>query len=144
MQGCDPDSRPESGTRIVLAVIAAGLTVIFAIAAWLEPDPRGFGTHQQLGFPPCHFRQFLGISCPHCGMTTSFTNFVRGNFQAAHQANPLGVPLAITWALCIPWCCGIAATGRWIGTSDPLRWLVFGTIFYVVLAFILWIARAVF
>lgn len=74
-------------------------------------------------------------------MTTSFTNFVRGKFVAAHQANPLGIPLATTWAICIPWCLSVASTGRWIGTDEPFRWLVFGTIFYLVLAFGLWVAR---
>ena len=137
----EPDSRPSSGTRFVLAIIASGMLTVFLIAFWLKPDPRGFGTHQQLGLPPCQFRQFLGVSCPHCGMTTSFSNFVRGNFHAAHRANPLGIPLAITWAFCVPWCFSVAITGRWIGTTDPFHWLVFGTIFYLILAFGVWVSR---
>ena len=62
----------------------------FALAYALEPDPRGFGTHQSLGLPPCTFRALFGIPCPSCGMTTSFSHFMHGNLWQAFRANAGG------------------------------------------------------
>ena len=137
---CDrrTDLRPTGTVRIGLLVVAIGLIGIFSIAVWLQPDSRGFGTHQQLGLPPCQLRQFLGIPCPHCGMTTSFSHVVRGNFRSALESNPLGIPLSVTGALCIPWCLVMAISGRWMVTRDPIQWLISGTIFYLFLAVVLW------
>ncbi|MEQ9410559.1 MAG: DUF2752 domain-containing protein [Fuerstiella sp.] len=137
----DGVNRPDRMLRLLLAVIAFGLLFLFGIAIWLEPDPRGFGTHQQLGFPPCQFRQFLGVHCPHCGMTTSFSNIVRGRFDAAWDANPLGILLATMFAGAIPWCLATAVTGRFIGTREPFWWLVLGSIGYLVLAVMVWLLR---
>ena len=67
----------------------------FTLAWNLEPDPRGFGTHQSLGLPPCTFRALFGIPCPGCGMTTSFSHLVRGNVVQASRANIGGVLLAL-------------------------------------------------
>ncbi|MEZ6042539.1 MAG: DUF2752 domain-containing protein [Planctomycetaceae bacterium] len=61
------------------------------VAADLEPDPRGFGTHQQLGLPECVFRQVSGFNCPHCGMTTSVSHLFRRNLKASVRANPMGL-----------------------------------------------------
>ena len=62
--------------RFFTLLLGAGIVVVFGIAVWLKPDPRGFGTHQQLGLPPCTFRSLTGTNCPHCGLTTSFSWFV--------------------------------------------------------------------
>lgn len=137
----DNVNRPTGWLRVLLALIACGLLCLFVVALRLEPDPRGFGTHQQLGLPACQFRSLTGLHCPHCGMTTSFSNIVRGRFDAAWQANPLGIPLFTVLALSVPWCLATSVAGRWIGTQEPFRWLVFGTIFYLVLALILWGVR---
>ncbi len=135
---------PGTKLRLLLGVIALGLLTIFVIAIRLKPDPRGFGTHQQLGLPPCQFKTLTGIRCPHCGMTTSFSNIVRGKFDAAWKANPLGILLASALALCIPWLLATAFTGRWIGTQEPFQYFVFGTIGYLTLAMIVWVFRDVF
>ena len=66
--------------RLLLVVWSVILLAGFALAARLEPDPRGFGTHQRLGLPPCTFQSMFNIPCPSCGMTTSFANVVRGRF----------------------------------------------------------------
>ncbi len=141
MDSLGPNERPSKGQRLLLTVIAFGLMSVFGIAFCLNPDPRGFGTHQQLGLPACQFREFAGVLCPHCGMTTSFSNVVRGNFSAAVQANPMGVPLSLAWAVCIPWCLSVAASGRWLGTQHPFQWLIIGTITYLSLAFLFWVGR---
>jgi hypothetical protein len=92
----------------------------FALARTLEPDQRGFGTHRQMGLPECTFRIVFSRPCPGCGMTTSFTHFVRGEFASAAQANPVGLLLASLAALMIPWSLASAARGRLLFVQDPL------------------------
>jgi hypothetical protein len=95
------------------------LVVGFGVALLLNPDPRGFGTHQQLGLPPCTFRFLFGRHCPGCGMTTSFAYFVRGQFVEAVRANAAGTVLAAVCVLLIPWCLWSAFRGRLWMISDP-------------------------
>lgn len=135
------EDRPSRGLRQLLAVIGCGLLAVFAIATWLEPDDRGFGTHERLGFPPCVFRNLTGVNCPHCGMTTCFANVVRGNFRTAWHANPAGIPLVIVFALSIPYCFYIAVSGRWLGTQQPFFWFILFTLAYLTLALITWSLR---
>lgn len=137
----DNVERPPGWLRVLLSVIACGLLGIILVAVWLQPDSRGFGTHEQLGLPPCQFMSATGLPCPHCGMTTSFTNIVRGNFDTAWMANPMGIPLFAAVILSIPWCFATSFTGRWIGTQEPFRWFVGGSIFYLVLALLAWAIR---
>ncbi len=77
----------------VSCLVAASLAVIggFVMAYRLEPDPRGFGTHQRLGLPPCTIRAVFGIPCPSCGMTTSFANITKGRWREAARANVAGL-----------------------------------------------------
>jgi hypothetical protein len=99
----------------------------FFVAARLEPDLRGLGTHQQLGFPPCTVREAFGVPCPSCGMTTSFAHFVRGQFLQAAQANAAGLLLAVFCAVQIPWSLTIAITGRYgfvYSLSEILLWVL--------------------
>lgn len=79
--------------RSLWGALALGCTALLAIAAVLEPDPRGLGTHQQLGLPPCGFLTLTGLPCPGCGLTTAFAHGIRGDFAAAVTANPLGLLL---------------------------------------------------
>src|SRR5207247_2121268 len=87
----------------------------------LDPDPRGFGTHQRLGLPECTFRMLFQLPCPSCGMTTSFCHFIRGDLRQALQANVGGVLLATLCVAQIPWCWCSAARGRWCWFSHPAR-----------------------
>ena len=116
--------RPQlKGTaRWGLLVMSAILTGGFSLAAALPPDPRGFGTHQALGLPPCSFREQFGIPCPSCGCTTSFALFIRGRWPEALHANAAGFLLALICAAMIPWCAMGFATGQlWSGGNavDP-------------------------
>ena len=57
--------------RWMLAVLGSlGLTLLVT-ARNLEPDPRGFGTHEQLGLTPCYFQELTGHVCLLCGGTTA-------------------------------------------------------------------------
>ena len=120
-------------------LLAGGLI----LALKLEPDPRGFGTHQRLGLPPCSFRVFFGVPCPSCGMTTSFSLFTKGRLLEAARANVAGLLLACLCAVQIPWCWASALGGRAWGISRPE--IVFLWILYSVCAVCLaqWLARLV-
>jgi len=89
-----PCTRPVR-TRIVAALVLAGCLVVLGLAVWLKPDPRGLGTHEQLGFGPCGFLVLTGYPCPTCGMTTAFCHAVRGHWWRAVVAQPMGFLLAL-------------------------------------------------
>ncbi|MBL8187388.1 MAG: DUF2752 domain-containing protein [Acidobacteria bacterium] len=67
----------------------AGSTLL--LARWLTPSANGFGTHEQLGLPPCFFFKLTGIPCPSCGLTTSFAHSARLHFYQAFITQPFGV-----------------------------------------------------
>ncbi len=98
--------------RVFLAAGALTLVVVFLVARRLEPDPRGFGTHTQLGLPPCAFQGSTGRPCPTCGMTTSFAWFVRGDLVRSWRANPAGSLLAPTCLVLVPWFLAASVRGR--------------------------------
>lgn len=112
-------------------LVAWGLFLLggFALAYRLEPDPRGFGTHQGLGLPPCTFRELCGLPCPSCGMTTSFSHFTRGQFSQAMHANFGGMFLALVCVAIVPWSLASAASGKLLGVHQPAK-----TLLWVVLA----------
>ncbi len=88
--------------RVSMAAVAIGLATILGVAAFLEPDPSGMGTHQQLGFPPCSSTIWFGVRCPACGMTTSWALLMDGLILQALHTNVGGVLLAISAI----WTCG--------------------------------------
>lgn len=134
-------ARLRPPTRGAMLLLALGMAAVFGVARWLEPDPRGFGTHQQLGLPPCHFRWVTGHSCPTCGMTTAFAWFVRGRLDRSWEANPAGVFLAPMCLALVPWLIAGAARGKPIGCRSletPLIGLVVAT---VALSLLSWTIR---
>lgn len=92
-------SRPDSADNLPLAQralwwgLALGSIAVLVTAAFIDPDPRGYGTHTQLGLPPCGFLLLTGSPCPGCGLTTAFAHGVRGEWGLALGANPLGLVL---------------------------------------------------
>lgn len=86
---------------------ATGSMALLALVA--EPDDRGFGTHEQLGLPPCRLKQWTDIPCPGCGVTTSVTLAVQGRPLDSFQTQPFGLltafglPLLTVWALRQHW-----------------------------------------
>jgi hypothetical protein len=124
-----------------MALGALGLVAVLGLARWLEPDPRGYGTHTQLGLFPCMFFQVTGYRCPSCGMTTAFAWIVRGRFDRAWQANPAGSLLAPACAALVPWLLAGAARGRPVGCRSlelPLIGLVVAA---VALSLVSWTIR---
>ena len=100
--------QPRSGSHLlVLGLILGLLGVMVLLALVAEPDPRGFGTHEQLGLWPCRMKQWTGLPCPGCGVTTSVTHAVQGRPLESLRVQPLGLlvavvlpPLAV-WALVV-------------------------------------------
>lgn len=110
--------------RGLLAAWGLFLVAGFGLALSLEPDSRGFGTHQGLGLPPCTIRTLYGIPCPTCGMTTSFAYFVRGEILPAARASASGLLLAIVCAAQLPWIAMSVWRGRLFGMRHPDRWVM--------------------
>ncbi len=65
------------------------------LAGLLRPDPRGRGTHEQLGLPPCTLTIVAGIPCPACGMTTSWALVTKGRALDALATHATGTLLAV-------------------------------------------------
>ena len=80
--------------RWVLGLTGAALWALLVVAFFLQPDPRGLGTHEQLGFPPCMFSVVCGFRCPSCGMTTSWSHLTHGRVAEALQTSASGSLLA--------------------------------------------------
>jgi len=127
--------------RLLAGLVGAGIFVVFGIAVWLTPDPRGFGTHQQLGMPPCTFRTLTGVNCPHCGLTTSFSWFVRGQFQQSMQANPAGLMLAVVSVLILVWSIVVSVRGAFVITHEPGRVFLIGFGIWVLVSIVIWSLR---
>ena len=139
----DSSERPPMSvsSRQLLLALPVGILMVFIVAVRLNPDHRGFGTHQQLGLPPCAFRVLTGMKCPQCGMTTSFAFLVRGDVSASLHANSAGIVLAPLLMLVgiVSLISGIM--GRRIPLKDPLKWISAGGIGFLVLNFLLWLMQ---
>ncbi|HMP79085.1 MAG TPA: DUF2752 domain-containing protein [Pirellulaceae bacterium] len=128
------------------ALVASGLAICLALATarCLTPDERGYGTHQQLGLPPCSGRYLWRGVCPSCGMTTSWSWMMRGNLVRAAEANISGLAMGIAATLAMLWLLISGFRGRWwIGFPHP--WL-FATITgsVAILALLSWLQKMFF
>lgn len=111
----DHSQRLSPHARLFAAAAGLALVALVAPAATLTPDPRGWGTHEQLGMAPCWFRQATGRPCPMCGMTTAWAYAVRGNALAAVDANLGGTLLVVACAGGAAWSLAAATAGRLLG-----------------------------
>jgi hypothetical protein len=111
-----PVSVARAGKRsqehwILLFGSLGALVVFVVLALWIRPDPRGFGTHEQLGLPACKMMEWTGIPCPGCGVTTSVALFGHGRFLAALHNQPLGFLVGIAIPVCAAW----TSARHWMG-----------------------------
>jgi len=73
-----------------------------ALGLWLEPDPRGLGTHEQLGLPACGVREWSGFPCPTCGTTTAAALLLHGQPVVSWNTQPFGFLFVLgTLAFCL-------------------------------------------
>ncbi|MBA3481579.1 MAG: DUF2752 domain-containing protein [Pirellulales bacterium] len=110
--------------RLLLAACGVAAVVLLATARGLNPDPRGFGTHEQLGLSACGFTRLTGWRCPTCGMTTSWSHAARGNVRSALAASGGGTVLYAVTLLAAPWAMASAIAGRWLGGRPRVQVLL--------------------
>jgi hypothetical protein len=88
--------RPSSGAeRVVLGLLLLLGLAIVAVLVVVDPDPRGLGTHEQLGMKPCTWPQTSGGPCPTCGVTTAAALLVHLRPLAAFRTQPFGALLTL-------------------------------------------------
>lgn len=135
---------PERQRRMVFAIIALAAVGVIGISLWLKPDPRGYGTHEALGLPPCGLKFITDIPCPSCGMTTSFAYAARLEVRKSFQAHPCGLALFCSVVLV-----GLVSATGFVASrsSDRLEqwakgfpWWGVGISFFTVFLFI-WVWR---
>jgi hypothetical protein len=81
--------------RSLAFLLAAVTGSVLAVAVWLDPDPAGLGTHQQLGLGRCGFLSWTGWPCAMCGMTTTFALAVEGRWLESAVNQPFGFVLVL-------------------------------------------------
>jgi len=87
--------RRSSEHWTLLGFSIAGLLSMLGFAFFLDPDGRGYGTHEQLGLKPCFPQEYWNFPCPGCGVTTSVTHAAHLQFVDAFLTQPFGLLLAI-------------------------------------------------
>lgn len=99
----DPAATKRSPEHwFVLACALAAPLGLAALALVLHPDPRGFGTHEQLGFQPCLPIRLWNVPCPGCGVTTAVTLALHGHPLRSLATQPFGlvtIALVLAFAL---------------------------------------------
>lgn len=107
--------------RIARAALALAGAALLLVARILTPDPRGAGTHEQLGLPPCFTLTNLHIPCPFCGMTTAFSLMAHGRITHAFMTQPAGAIAFIAVLILVPAAAAIAIIGREPSTAQIHR-----------------------
>ncbi len=105
----EPAPQPVRGLphRLILLGFWGGTLTLVLLRILAEPDPRGYGTHEQLGLTPCRLMEWTGFPCPGCGVTTSATLAVHGDLWQSIVIQPFGLltvialPLISIWALVV-------------------------------------------
>jgi hypothetical protein len=97
---------------ILLAAGLGGLLVLVVLGVFVDPDPRGFGTHERLGLPACKPMEWWNIPCPGCGVTTSVALAAHGRIWASIRNQPFGFLVALMLPVFAAWCLWHAARGR--------------------------------
>jgi hypothetical protein len=129
--------------RIGLAALGLVLVGLLGTAAMLTPHEQGFGTHQQLGLPPCSFKTVAGLRCPACGMTTAWANLMRGRIVQAGEANLGGLLLGLAALAIGPWAVVSAMRGRWLWGRPDETWTAAVAAMIVAVTLIEWGVRVV-
>jgi len=115
--------------------------MLLIIARNLEPDPRGYGTHEQLGLTPCYFQITTGHLCPTCGATTAWSLLLHGNLARAVAVNLGGVLSCVAAIVAVPWLLLTAILGRWPVAQPQLRPLLTLATAWLMIVLLDWIRR---
>jgi hypothetical protein len=87
---------------LAVAIAAAAFLGLVAFRWILQPEAAGYGTHEQLGLPPCRAIEWFGVPCPGCGVTTSVAWFAHGELARSLSTQPFGFLLALGAVLALP------------------------------------------
>lgn len=111
---------------MVLSLAGITLVGMLVMAFFLEPDERGYGTHEKLGLQPCLPMEVYGFPCPGCGVTTSVTHALHGDALGSIRVQPFGFLLVVVSIVFVVWAAAGQLRGRdlWIElhTRDWFRW----------------------
>lgn len=129
-----PVPRAAAAERIAWAVVSAGALLVLFLALRLAPDPRGVGTHEQLGLPACGLVASFGYPCPSCGFTTTFALAAHGRPLDALANQPFGLLLFVATVLVVP--VGIVGVFKGVSWLLLMDRLPLGRI--VAVTFVLW------
>jgi len=104
----DPPPEPPRPRRsfehyAILVLAVGSLAGVLALGFLVEPDPRGFGTHEKLGLAPCWLMERFGVPCPGCGVTTSLALAGHGHLLASFVNQPFGFLLAVLSLVAAVW-----------------------------------------
>lgn len=109
-----PRRSATTTTRLWAALVLGGCLAVLAVAVYLNPKGRTFGTHQDLfRGAPCGMLVMTGLPCPTCGMTTAFAYTVRGRWLRAAYVQPAGFVLALGTIGLASVCLWTLVRGRW-------------------------------
>jgi hypothetical protein len=89
------DASASGAERLAYVALAAAALGVLLLARELTADPRGLGTHQQLGLPVCAWYSETGRPCITCGVTTAFVLVAQGRLVDGLVTQPLGAALAL-------------------------------------------------
>ena len=121
----EPNEKARSYEHYAILLIALlGFPVAVVLGRYLEPDARGVGTHEQLGFEPCWMMAELDLPCPGCGVTTSVSLASRGDLWGSFANQPFGFLLVVLSLAAFLWAVVSALRGRdlWLGLAKLRFW----------------------
>jgi hypothetical protein len=148
LSGTSADDRPASSLdraqRRLLGGLGLALAAMLVAALVVQPSGRGYGTHRQLGLPPCTFVALFGLRCPSCGMTTAWSHLVRGQLVQAAAANTGGALLGLAAMLVAPWALLSALRGRVLGGWPARRLIVVAALVVATATLAQWLGRVAF
>lgn len=124
-----------------IILLAVGLLALMGVARCLDPDPRGHGTHERLGLPPCSFVLMFGWRCPTCGMTTSWSYLARCEVVASLKANVAGTLLGVLAVGSAVWLIASAWRGRWLGWTPTSAGGLWITVVVFLVTLVDWVFR---
>jgi len=104
-------SRPAEH-YVVLVTAIVPLLALIVLGRVLAPDPRGWGTHEQLGFRPCYPMSHWNVPCPGCGVTTAVVLAVHGMPLASLHTQPFGLVVLASVLASAVWAVGGHVRGR--------------------------------
>ena len=115
--------RATTVERVAWGVHLVAVVGVLITALLLDADPRGVGTHQQLGLSECGFIPLFGGPCPSCGFTTTFTLAAHGHLISAFVNQPFGFLMFLGALSSVP-LAAIAVTRRvsWLEATDRWHW----------------------